>query len=450
MTLLGTPFLVAVVGLSVLVLVGAAVLWDRWPSAAAWPLRLASLALVMGVGVALTGTFVNRRLGFYATLGELTGHPAAGLPTQVRAPTATADDAVLDPGWRASGRIAAEQGRGTVVSVRRDGPRSRISRTGLVYLPAAWFLADHPHLPVVELLHGFPGIPQNLRDQLHVGDVLDREIAAHRMPPVIAVAPKTYDGRASECVDAGPRRMDETYLVADVPATLHRLFGSRLGRSLGLVGYSEGGFCAVDLGLHHPATVAADVSLAGYFTAGTDPHTMDLYRHRPGLREHDSPLAQVRRCSPSGPPTLVVASRGDRDAVAEDDALRRAAALHDPRLPLSAAELPVGGHNFGTFGEELAGSLDFLGRHLPSTLTAPLLLPAAPPIVLPRTSRPAATLQRSSGPGLPGRPGLRRRTPAVTFPSWCSQGFPSTPSTALRPATLLRAGARLSPGAPGR
>lgn len=338
----------------------------------------------MTAGAVLAGCLTNREFGFYSSLSDLLSSAPVDAPAAVAAGPDQAQSSigtgvdVLDQDWRTTGLARADQGRGTVLTVQLRGSRSGFDRPGLVYLPAAWFLDGRRALPVVELLHGYPGIPQNLRDQLHFGDVLDREIVAQRMPPVVAVAPKTYQGRASECVDAGRGRLNETYLSYDVPAALHSAFGTRVGRSLGLLGYSEGGFCAAEMGLHHPERVAAAVSLSGYFTAGTDPHTLDLYKRTPGLREYDSPLWWVEHRAPAGPPLLVVATRDDADSVLEDDALRRAAARHAPRLFLLAAELPTGGHNFATFARALAPGLDFLGAHLPAPLAHPLQLPTAP------------------------------------------------------------------------
>src|SRR5438309_241125 len=165
----------------------------------------------------------------------------------------------------------------------------------VIGLPAAWFLDAGVSLPVVEMLHGYPGSPGNFRVQLGIETILDHEISARRMPPAVAVFPNTYErGRASECVDAVRGQADETYLAVDVPNDVQATFGTSTGRALGLLGYSEGGFCAVNLGLHHPDRVTAAASLAGYFTAGTDTGTKVLYVGQRDALLRNSPLWWVR------------------------------------------------------------------------------------------------------------------------------------------------------------
>lgn len=388
MSLAGLPFLLLVAGVAVAVCAAVAVLWQRWPRRAAWPARSLSLVLVMAVGAVLAGTAVNHDLVFYTSVRDLLGRPDVAEPPSTDHPVTRLPGGVLvlTHGWQALGRRRALHGEGTVLQVRLAGPRSGIVRPGTVYLPAAWFGRVGRALPLVELLHGYPGIQGNWTRQLHVASVLDREIRASRLQPVVAVMPHTYSGRASECVDAATGERDDTYLALDVPEDVQRGFGTLPGKSLGLLGYSEGGFCALDLGLHHPDEVAAAVSLSGYTTAGTDPHTRDLYRGRPGLLQHDSPLWLVRHTAPAAPPLLLVASEGDPEASADDRVLVRTAAVHAPRMPVQAALLTSGGHDFATWEAELPASLDFLAAHLPAPLAPPQRLPPDPAV----TSRAAA------------------------------------------------------------
>lgn len=44
------------------------------------------------------------------------------------------------------------------------------------------------------------------------------------------------------------------------------------------MGYSTGGFCAVNLAIRHPDQFSAAVSLSGYFHAVTDNSTGDIYK----------------------------------------------------------------------------------------------------------------------------------------------------------------------------
>lgn len=164
---------------------------------------------------------------------------------------------------------------------------------------------------VVEMFHGTPSGPGNVTDELHIAQLLDTEIAAGRIPPVIAALPTTYEHQSSECVDAVRGERDETFLAVDVPADVEARFPVVPGRSFAAFGYSTGGFCAVNLALHPPDRYAAAASLSGYFTAGTAPGTSRLH---PGNRTallRNSPLWWVSHRPATAPPLYLFASIGD-------------------------------------------------------------------------------------------------------------------------------------------
>jgi hypothetical protein len=280
MDLLGRPFLVLLCLLAVGLMVGTGLLWSRWPRRTAVAGRGLCLVLVMTMGAMVAGDAVNREFGFYASFGELLRRASAAPPASFGVRPGEARLTVLTPGWQAGGAAAARNGHGIVLDVRFGGPGSGIDRAGLVYLPAAYF-TGRPDVayPSLELFHGFPGRPRAFTNQLAIARVLDVEIAAQRIPPLIAAIPTTYEGGASsECADAIRGERDETYLAVDVPADLEGGFRVLPGRSSATLGYSTGGFCAVNLGLRHPDRFAAAASLSGYFTAGVQDGTKGLYR----------------------------------------------------------------------------------------------------------------------------------------------------------------------------
>jgi len=409
-SLLGWPFLAAMTVVAVATPASVALLWGRWPRRAAWPARLVGLVLVMAVGAGYSATLVNRAFGFYSTVSDLLGSSALTYrppPSFQTARQGGRDSVRVDqPNWLETGRASAQNGRGTLLPVLMAGRRSGLSRHGFVYLPATWFLDPGVSLPSVEMLHGYPGSPGNFRAQLGIQRILDQEIAARRLPPTVAVFPNIYQqGRASECVDAVSGERDETYLAVDVPDDVQATFGTISGRSLGLLGYSEGGFCAINLGLHHPDRVAAAVSLAGYFTAGTDTGTKALYAGVRGALLRNSPLWWVRHREPTGPALLLVSGGDDRASVQQDRALVRAARRYAPKLPVTAALVPGGAHNFSTFAGALPAALDFLGEHLPGPLAPLLRLPLDPQVQAPMAPGPKPTAS------------YRRPLPSTTRPA---------------------------------
>ena len=67
----------------------------------------------------------------------------------------------------------------------------------------------------------------------------------------------------TECVD-GPRGNAETYLTTDLTNFVSNTLGVRPNASRwAVVGFSEGGTCAVDLALAHPTVYQHFVDLAG-------------------------------------------------------------------------------------------------------------------------------------------------------------------------------------------
>ena len=261
MDLTGLPFLLVLITVAAAIVALTMLLWNRWSRWWAHATRLLCLLCVMAAGAAPAAAVVNRTYGFYTSLDDLLGHmpalgPAAGL---------------------ASGRVP-DNSRGRLIQVRLDGARSGLSRGALVYLPAAWFQPAQAkrRFPVLELFHGFPGSPANWTRQLHLAQVLDAEIAVGRMPAVIAVVPEDDDhGWDSECVNAVRGQQDETYLAVDVPDDMQRDFRAlATPRGWATLGYSTGGFCAVNLALHHPDRYAAAASLSGYYNAIVDDSTV--------------------------------------------------------------------------------------------------------------------------------------------------------------------------------
>ncbi|MGZ4619314.1 MAG: hypothetical protein ACXV5Q_09730 [Frankiaceae bacterium] len=82
--------------------------------------------------------------------------------------------------------------------------------------PADYFRHSSLRYPAVEMLHGYPGGPGTWVQQMPVGQVLDAEIAARRIPPLVAVFPQLYDHNDGECVNAVGGQANESYPSADV------------------------------------------------------------------------------------------------------------------------------------------------------------------------------------------------------------------------------------------
>lgn len=170
--------------------------------------------------------------------------------------------------------------KGSVVPVQIPATASGFRhRQEFVYLPPAWFGSDPPPaLPVVMMIGGEFNTPA---DWLRAGGavkILDDFAAAHRgyAPVAVFVDPGGTFANDTECVN-GTRGNAADHLVKDVVPYLRSQYGVRPpGGGWGIVGWSMGGTCAVDLTVMHPDIFTAFVDIAGDAApnAGTQAETV--------------------------------------------------------------------------------------------------------------------------------------------------------------------------------
>lgn len=227
----------------VVVLIAVAVSWAR-----RWYFRtaLGVAALVMVAVNVLAG--VNAYYGYYLTLGQAIGLPGGDMtsPAELNRRTAPAD--------------------GLIVGIDIPGRRSHfVARPAEVYLPPAWFARPKRRLPVLMLLHGTPGSPDNWVYGGTASRTLDAWASAHEGRAPIVVMPDVNGSLLgdTECVDS-PIGNAETYLAVDVPAFVRSRFSSLPpGQGWGVVGFSEGGECAIMLALRHPTVFGTFADYSG-------------------------------------------------------------------------------------------------------------------------------------------------------------------------------------------
>ena len=151
-------------------------------------------------------------------------------------------------------------------------------RTEVVYLPPAWFAKNAAPLPTVMMIAGEFNTPA---DWLRIGNVaslFDSFAAAHGgYTPVFAFVDTGGSfNNDTECVN-GPRGNVADHLTKDVVPYMTSTFGvSAKAANWGVVGWSMGGTCAVDLTVMHPELFSAFVDIAGDMgpNAGTKDQTI--------------------------------------------------------------------------------------------------------------------------------------------------------------------------------
>lgn len=314
---------------------------------------------------------INMQADFYATTGEVVaalGGSTSNAP-HVLVPTAhvgaIAADAHISQPWehQHSGRQ-----HGLLVDTTIRGRRTGYALPAEIYLPGAYFAPNERHrrFPVVELTDGYPGSPQIWLHDLDLASVLNHLIDTRKMPPMIVVLPtqNPNPGRDSECVDAVDGAQAGTYISQDVPDAIARQFRTAPTRSgWGIMGYSTGGFCAVNAALHNPGRFSAAGSLSGYFTPLTDITTGNLYRDDSAARLANTPLDMVDHHSGGPMSFYLFASKSEKSGHEVRDDQQFAARIRRPDR-VQQVVVPVGGHNFQTWGRELPQAFGWIGHTL--------------------------------------------------------------------------------------
>jgi S-formylglutathione hydrolase FrmB len=146
-----------------------------------------------------------------------------------------------------------------------------------VYLPPAWFSRDRPALPVVMMIGGEFNTTADWIRAGQAAATLDAFATSHNgdVPVVVFADPSGAFATDTECVN-GPRGNAADHLTKDVVPYIVSHFGVQASR-WGVVGFSAGGTCALDLAVMHPATFSAFVDIAGDLrpNTGTTAQTID-------------------------------------------------------------------------------------------------------------------------------------------------------------------------------
>jgi S-formylglutathione hydrolase FrmB len=342
------PFLIGAVIGSVLVVVGLAVL--LWRRRGRLALALATLVLVLVNSAA----GINASFDYFRTLGDVLGLP----------PSDEFELAEL-----LARHDVPSAGVITTVTIPPDAS-GFAARPAVIYVPPAWFDRPRPTLPVVLLLHGTPGTPQDWIDGGQAAATADAYAAAHGGRGPILVMPDINGSLAAdtECVD-GPAGRAETYLTGDVPAFVREVFHTAApGRDWAVAGLSEGGSCALMLALRHPTqfeTFGDYAGLAGPRSGDTNADTASavttLFAGSSVAFAAHEPAVLLHRRFPALAGWFEV---GDADG--EPLAAARSLVPQARQAGITACEVvvPGGGHTFDVFSRAFADSLPWIAGRI--------------------------------------------------------------------------------------
>jgi S-formylglutathione hydrolase FrmB len=233
--------------------------WRRVAAVAAVPLCL------LGTGLAL-----NTWVGYFPTVQVAWNQLTAGaLPDETDAETVAA--------MQKAGTVL---NHGSVVPVDIPGTASGFKhRQELVYLPPQWFATNPPpKLPVVMMIAGEFNTPADWLRTGNAAAIVDGFAQAHggNAPVLVFVDAGGSFNNDTECVN-GVRGNVADHLTKDVVPFVNSHFGTSASpANWGVVGWSMGGTCAVDLTVMHPELFSNFLDIAGDMgpNAGTKDQTI--------------------------------------------------------------------------------------------------------------------------------------------------------------------------------
>jgi enterochelin esterase-like enzyme len=293
--------------LLLMVAFGALVIWLVLTKQVVFRVLAACLAFIpaMVFGIAA----VNKYYDYYQTWGalfsDLSGQ-AQSIP-HLSAASLKRDGSLQQQIGSTNAGLDAQFGDLFAATV--TGPSSHITRQVYVYLPPQYFAKSYANyrFPGIELLHGAPGQPATWVNVMNVIPIYLNLLAEHKASPAVLVMPDTDGGLqySLQCLNNPHGLQDMTFVGKEVPNwAAANLRVQRPGLMWGIAGYSEGGFCAANIGLQVAGFGYVGVE-SGYFApgisqvplggkAGGKPHDINVFAHNKRLLEINTPDEYIR------------------------------------------------------------------------------------------------------------------------------------------------------------
>ncbi|MFF4403427.1 alpha/beta hydrolase [Streptomyces sp. NPDC001262] len=153
------------------------------------------------------------------------------------------------------------------------------ARDAYIYLPPAYRSTPRPLLPVIVLMAGQPGGPEEWINSGRLAEMMNAFESAHRglAPVVVVVDPLGSQFANTLCLDSRLGNV-QTYLAEDVPDWIRSHLQVAAPRTSWIVsGISFGGTCSIQLGVNAPQVygVVNDISGQDEPTLGSRQKTVD-------------------------------------------------------------------------------------------------------------------------------------------------------------------------------
>lgn len=231
-------------------------LWrSRW-----WRKGVAVLACLLFIATAALG--INAGYGLNPTLGSMLGmtetkHLALPKLNPSHQPQA---GSALWQGWQPPAGMPAV-GRSGAVTIPADASGFH-ARDAFLYLPPAALVDNPPALPIIVMMMGQPGGPEQSKSAVQELDALAQK--NHGLAPILLTVDQLGDPyRNPVCVDSAKGNV-YTYVTTDVVNYIRKNLNVATDRTQWAVaGYSNGGECALSFAAKRPEIFGSLLDISG-------------------------------------------------------------------------------------------------------------------------------------------------------------------------------------------
>jgi enterochelin esterase-like enzyme len=334
-------------------------------------------AMVFGIAT------VNKYYDYYQTWGalfsDLSGQSAQAVPQVTAAGLGRGNANSISDSLKTT-NVAIDAQIGYLFRTVITGPQSHITREVYVWLPPQYFSKAWAtyRFPAIELLHGSPGQPESWINVMNVIPIFTQLMAENKASPAVLVMPDTDGGQqyGLQCLNNPHGLQDMTFVGKEVPDWVSaNLRVQPPGPAWGIAGYSEGGFCAANIGLQYATRFGYAGSLSGYFAPITSqvppdgkqtgkPRDVNVFAHYPKLAALNTPMEYILRV-PIGlqvPQFFLAAGAEDEGDVQGAEEFRQLLLTRVADVPLDIVQ--GGGHQASVWRASLRPMLEWMTPQL--------------------------------------------------------------------------------------
>jgi enterochelin esterase-like enzyme len=365
--------------LLLIVVFGGLMWWMAVAKQLVFRILAACLAFIpaMAFGVAAVNKYYDYYENWNSAISDFTGqnNQATEVPT-TESGTGVKFSTFL--GSAIDQAVAAQFGYTAHLDV--TGQITHIRRSVYVYLPPQYFQPAYRNyrFPAIELLHGFPGTPQDWITVVGVTTMMQQLVNSGQAKPAVLVMPDANGGRAVslQCLNQFNGPQDATYLAQDLPRYIsQKLRVEAPGPAWGIAGYSEGGFCAANLGLKYGNRFGFAGVLSGYFQPsdnqlGNPPRMVNPFGGSTKVRRENTPDDLVLSLPPGTkiPQFWLGVGSGDHSDYKNAQVFEQLLQTRQPGVLLKV--VPGGGHTMFTWRALMPPLLEWMTPQLADQVAA--------------------------------------------------------------------------------